>query len=229
MGELAASLAHELNQPLAAILGNAETAQKILRRQAVDVEELRAICDDIVSEDHRATEIMRRMRAIVRKEPPAFALLDIGSVIGEVIRLVRADALLRQCRVSVEVAAGLPPVFGDRIELQQVILNLLVNAFDAMSHCPPNEREVSVRAALAGEGMVKVAVADRGTGVNAGDLERIFEAFHTSKREGLGIGLSISRTIVGMHRGRLWAENNRDRGATFSFAIPAAKAGREES
>ena len=136
MGELAASLAHELNQPLAAILGNAETAQKMLGRDNVDLAELRAICDDIVDEDHRATEVMRRMRALVSKEPPTLAPLDVQSVIGDVVRLLHGNAVLRQCRVLVEAAPGLPPVMGDRIELQQVVLNLLVNAFDAMSNCP---------------------------------------------------------------------------------------------
>lgn len=147
MGELAASLAHELNQPLAAILGNAETAQIMLGRDNVDLAELRAICDDIVGEDHRATEVMRRMRALVSKQPPTLAPLDLQSVIGDVVRLVHGNAVLRQCRVLVEAAPSLPPVMGDRIELQQVVLNLLVNAFDAMGNCQADEREVSVRAA----------------------------------------------------------------------------------
>jgi PAS domain S-box-containing protein len=223
MGELAASLAHELNQPLAAILGNAEVAERMLRRENVDLTELRAICRDIVSEDHRATEVIRRMRSLVGKEPPALAPLDIGSVIFEVVRLTHSDAVLRQSRVAVDVAPDLPPVLGDRIELQQVVLNLLVNALDAMNDCPTPERVVSVRAARDGRDTVQVAVRDRGTGVSTGDLERIFEPFHTTKRHGLGIGLSISRTIIAAHGGRLWAENNPDRGATFSFTVPVGE------
>ena len=224
MGELAASLAHELNQPLAAILGNAEVAQKMLGREPVDLDEVRSICRDIVGEDHRATEVIRRMRSLVNKEPPSLEPLDVASVIGDVVQLVHADAVLRQCRVVVEVGPDLPPVLGDRIELQQVVLNLLVNAFDAMSNRPIHEREVSVRAVLGDKEWVKVAVRDNGSGVSAGDLERIFEPFHTTKREGLGIGLSISRSIVAVHGGRLWAENNPDRGATFFFTVPVGKA-----
>src|SRR5262249_27694407 len=135
MGQLAASLAHELNQPLAAILGNAEAAQKMLDRENVDLRELQAICGDIVGEAHRASEVIQRLRALASKEPPVLAPLDIGSLIDDVVQLVHADALLRQSRISVEVAPGLPPVLGDRIELQQVVLNLLVNAFDAMINC----------------------------------------------------------------------------------------------
>ena len=222
MGELAASLAHELNQPLAAILGNAETAQKMLGRDNVDLAELRAICDDIVDEDHRATEVMRRMRALVSKEPPSLAPLDVQSVIGDVVRLLHGSAVLRQCRMLFEAAPGLPPVMGDRIELQQVVLNLLVNAFDAMSGCPADEREASVRAVSNGESVVRVSVSDRGTGIPPGELERIFDPFHTTKKGGLGIGLSISRTIIASHGGHLWAENNPDGGATFFFTVPVA-------
>jgi PAS domain S-box-containing protein len=228
MGELAASLAHELNQPLAAILGNAETAQKILRRENVDLAELRAICGDIVSENHRATEVMRRMRALVSKQPPALAPQDIGTVIGDVARLVHADAVLRHCRVVVDVAPDLPPVMGDRVELQQVVLNLLMNAFDALGECPAHEREVSVRALRDGVQSVRVAVRDCGIGLADGALEQIFQPFHTTKREGLGIGLSISRAIIASHGGRLWAENNPDRGAMFSFTVPVAGAGTKQ-
>ena len=224
MGELAASLAHELNQPLAAILGNAEVAERMLRRETVDLSELRAICRDIVSEDHRATEVIRRMRALVGKEPPALAPLDIGSVIFEVARLTHSDAVLRQSRVSVDVAPDLPPVLGDRIELQQVVLNLLVNALDAMNDCPTAERVVSVRAARNGQDTVQVAVRDRGTGVGTGDLERIFEPFHTTKRHGLGIGLSISRTIIAAHRGRLCHLLLHDAGRRIEAAGPVASA-----
>jgi PAS domain S-box-containing protein len=228
MGELAASLAHELNQPLAAILGNAETAERMLRRDNVDFAELREICSDIVSENHRATEMMRRMRALVSKQPPTLARLDAGSLILDVVRLVHADAVLRQCRIAVDIAPGLPPVMGDRIELQQVVLNLLLNAFDAMGDFPAQEREVSVEAILNADSMVEVTVCDRGIGIAGGELERIFEPFHTTKREGLGMGLSICRTIIAIHGGRLWARNNPDRGATLSFTVPVAEAASEK-
>src|SRR5262249_8639274 len=155
MGELAASLAHELNQPLAAILGNAEVATKMLTRDAVDLEELRAICLDIASEDHRATEVIRRMRALVGKKPPALGPRDIGTLIFDVVRLVHSDAVLRQSRLSLDVTPDLPPVLGDRIGLQQVVLNLLVNALDAMEDCPATERLMSVQAVRDGPDAVR--------------------------------------------------------------------------
>jgi PAS domain S-box-containing protein len=220
MGELSASLAHELNQPLAAILSNAQTAQHLLASQPADLDEVREILDDVVADDKRASAVIRRLRALVRKEPPALAPLDLTSVIGDVVQLVHSDAVLRNSRVSVEVDPALPPVQGDRIELQQVALNLLVNAFDAMRDCPAHQRQVAVRAALDRADTVKVIVRDYGAGLGGGDLERVFQPFYTTKRDGLGMGLSISRTIIEAHGGRLWAENNPGRGATFCFTVP---------
>jgi PAS domain S-box-containing protein len=220
MGELAASLAHELNQPLTAILTNVQTAQHYLAAEPADLDEVREILRDVVDDDKRASEVIRRLRALVRKEPPALAPLDLASVIGDVVQLVHSDAVLRNSRVSVEVDPGLPPVQGDRIELQQVALNLLVNAFDAMKDRPAHQRQVAVRAALDRARMVKVMVRDYGAGLGADDLERVFQPFYTTKRDGLGMGLSISRTIIEAHGGRLWAESNPDGGATFCFTVP---------
>jgi PAS domain S-box-containing protein len=224
MGELAASLAHELAQPITAILSNAQSAQHVLATEPADLEEVREILKEVVEDDTRAGEVIRRLRALARKEQPAFAPLDLGSVIRDVVLLVHSDAVLRNSRVSVEVGPGLPPARGDRIELQQVALNLLMNAFDAMKDCPASERRVVFRAEPEGSRMVRVSVRDRGTGLSAESLERIFQPFYTTKREGLGMGLSISRTIVEAHGGRLWAENNPDRGATFYFTVPVAEA-----
>ncbi|MGH8681002.1 MAG: PAS domain S-box protein [Burkholderiales bacterium] len=224
MGELAASLAHELNQPLTAILSNVQTAQHFLASDPADLDEVREILKDVVADDKRASEVIRRLRALVRKEQPAFAPLDLGGVIGDVVLLLRSDAALRSSRVSVEADPGVPPVQGDRIELQQVALNLLVNAFDAMKDCPAHQRHVVVRATADGTRMVKVAVRDRGTGLGADDLERVFQPFYTTKREGLGMGLAISRAIIEAHGGRLWVENNPDRGATFYFTVPVGEA-----
>jgi two-component system sensor kinase FixL len=224
MGELAASLAHELNQPLTAILTNVQTAQHFLAAEPADLDEVREILRDVVDDDKRASEVIRRLRALVRKEPPALAPLDLSSVIGDVTLLVHSDALLRNSRVSVEVEPGLPPVQGDRIELQQVALNLLVNAFDAMKDRPAHQRQVAVRAALDRARMIKVMVRDYGTGLGADDIERVFQPFYTTKRDGLGMGLAISRTIIEAHGGRLWAENNPDGGATFCFTVPVVAA-----
>jgi PAS domain S-box-containing protein len=223
MGELAASLAHELNQPLTAILSNAQAAQRFLSANRVDVEEVREILSDIVQDDNRAGEVIRRMRALVKKEALEFSSLDLASVIREIMLLVHSDAVLRNVRVSVDVNADLPHVRGDKIELQQVLLNLLLNAFDAMKDCPLAKREVLVRAELNGGDLVRTSVTDRGTGLTSDKLGKIFQPFFTTKRDGLGMGLSISRSIIEAHGGRLWAENNADRGATFYFTVPVGK------
>ncbi len=194
----------------------------MLSRDGVDRPELMDICRDIVSANQRASDVVRHIRALSRKEKVDVEALDIESVIGGIVRLLHANALLRQSRVTLDVAAGLPPVAGHRIELQQVVLNLLLNAFDAVDPFPAERREIVVRARLAGQGAVVVAVSDRGTGIGSADLERIFAPFHTTKATGLGIGLSISRTIVCAHGGRLWAENNPGGGATFRFTLPIA-------
>ena len=224
MGELAASLAHELNQPLTAILSNAQAAQRFLANNRVDVEEVREILRDIVDDNNRASEVIRCMRALVRKEELEFNSLDLTGMIREIVLLVHSDAALRNVRVSCDFAARLPEVRGDKIQLQQVLLNLLLNAFDAMKDCSVEDREVSLRVE-GGAGMVEVSVSDHGTGLTSDKLDKIFQPFFTTKREGLGMGLSISRSIIEANGGRLWAENNNGRGATFHFTVPVAEEG----
>lgn len=221
MGELATSLAHELNQPLTAILSNVQAAQRFLAADAPDLGMVREILADVVQDDVRAGEVIHRMRALLRNERPNVRALDVGELLRDVASLVHSDAILRNNRVALDVTPGLRPVRGDRIQLQQVVLNLLLNAFDAMKDCPANERHVVVRAAPDGAHVLRIAVRDRGAGVSRDALERIFEPFYTTKPGGLGMGLSISRSIVDAHGGRLWAENNTERGATFSFTLPA--------
>jgi len=221
MGELTASLAHELNQPLAAILSNAQAAQRLLSVTPSDLEEIREILKDIVYDDNRAGQVIQRLRALVRKEPPALAALDLATTLREVVLLLHSDAILRSSQVVLTVAPGLPAVWGDRVALQQVALNLLLNAFEAMRDRPAEERHVSVCAQVDAAGMVKVAVHDRGVGL--GDkVDLVFQQFYTTKPDGLGMGLSISRSIVEAHGGRLWAENNPEGGATFYFTVPPA-------
>jgi two-component system, LuxR family, sensor kinase FixL len=215
MGELAASLAHELNQPLTAILSNAQAAQRFLAANPADVEELGEILKDIVQDDSRASEVIQRMRALVKKEELAFVSLDLAGVVRDVAALVHSDAILQGVRISLDLNSGLPPVRGDKVQLQQVVLNLLLNAFDAMKDCPANEREVKVQAETTEAGLLRLAVRDRGPGLRGDNLDKVFQPFYTTKREGLGMGLSISRSIIEAHGGRLWAENNPDRGATF--------------
>jgi PAS domain S-box-containing protein len=222
LGELAASLAHELNQPLTAILSNAQAAQRLLDVAPIDLAEIREILKDVVADDNRAGQVIQRLRALVKKQPPEFTALDLGALVREVIQLLHSDAILRASHVSLTVAPGIGQIWGDRVELQQVALNLLLNAFEASKDSPVEERQVVVRVEADGPRMVKVTVRDRGTGMGE-EIERVFRPFYTTKPDGLGMGLSISRSIVEAHGGRLWAENNADRGATFSFSIPAAR------
>ena len=221
MGELAASLAHELNQPLTAILSNAQAAHRFLNAKPADLKEVQEILEDIVSDNNRAGEVIRRMRALVKKEELEFAPIHIASVIGEVVQLLHSDEILHNIHVELDCQDGLPNVRGNRVQLQQVILNLLMNAFDAMKDAPAAERKVVVRAQAKDAGIVEISVRDRGTGLTGDSLSKIFQPFYTTKREGLGMGLPISRSILEAHGGRLWAENNADRGATFHFTVLA--------
>ena len=223
MGELAASLAHELNQPLTAILSNAQAALRFMNRKPADLEEVREILLDIVKDNSRAGEVIRRMRALVKKEELEFAPLDLASLIRDVVMLVHSDAILQNVQIALELDDNLPPVRGDRVQLQQVLLNILLNAFDAMKECPSGKREVVLAAKIHDPDVIQIAVSDRGTGLTVDKLDKIFQPFYTTKGEGLGMGLSICRSIIESHGGRLWAENNADRGATFYFTVQVEK------
>ncbi|XYI03012.1 ATP-binding protein [Sorangium sp. So ce1128] len=220
MSELAASLAHELSQPLAAMLSNAQAAERLLAHAPPDVAEARAALADIMADDRRAGQVIQRMRAMLRKGELSAAALDLDELIREVVRLMASAALLAGTTVRIELAPGLPRVRGDGIQLQQVLLNLLVNALDAVARRPPEARLVVVRTRRADGGRVELSVADSGEGIPPADLERVFEPFFTSKSQGLGVGLAISRSIVEAHGGRLWAECGPGEGATFRCALP---------
>lgn len=224
MGELAASLAHELNQPLTAILSNAQAAQRFLDINPVNLDEVREILTDIVADNTRASEVIRKMRTLVRKEPFAFSAIDLSTIIREVQTLLHSDAVLRNVEVQSIDGYQVPLVRGDKIPLQQVLLNLFLNAFDAVKDSPVGARDVAVRIRADDPGMVEVAVADNGHGLSGDMLDKIFEPFVTTKREGMGMGLCISRAIVEAHGGRLWAENNDGPGATFYFTVPVLDA-----
>ncbi|MGH7930661.1 MAG: PAS domain-containing sensor histidine kinase, partial [Candidatus Binatia bacterium] len=190
MGELAASLAHELNQPLTAILSNAQAALRFLGSKPAQLEEVREILQDIVKDNSRAGEIIRRMRALVKKEKLEFASLDIAALLRDVLALVHSDTILHNVRISLEIENALPPVQGDRVQLQQVVLNILLNAFEAMKECPVREREVELRTERDSRNFIKVTVSDHGVGLTGDKLDKIFQPFYTTKREGLGMGLS---------------------------------------
>jgi C4-dicarboxylate-specific signal transduction histidine kinase len=224
MGELTASLAHELNQPLTAILSNAQAAQRILASDKSDLVDIRDILGDIVEDDKRAGEVIHRLRGFLKKSNLELSTLDIGELVSQVARLVSSDAIIRNVAIRLELAPGLPPVCGDRVQLQQVILNLLMNGLDAMRESGEGERTLVLRTfRAASPASVVVAVEDSGVGIDEADLEHVFHAFYTTKPEGLGMGLAIARSIVEAHGGRLEARNNPERGATFSFTLPAIK------
>jgi PAS domain S-box-containing protein len=219
MGELTASLTHELRQPLTAIRSNAEAARRLLERNPHDVETVREILEDIVQSDRHAAEVIRRMHSLIKREPADAVSVDAATSISNVVRLIKNDAVLRNIHLSLDLAPGLPPVSCNEIQLQQVVLNLLLNAFDAIATAATGDRRVLVRTELDDEGMIRVLVQDSGTGLRSGNLDAIFTPFYTTKREGLGVGLSISRSIVEAHGGRIWCANNPDRGATFYFTL----------
>lgn len=221
LGELAASLAHELNQPLTAILSNAQAAQRFLSARPADLEEIKEILQDIVADNIRAGDVIRRMHALVKKEHLSFTTLDLAAVIREVIQLIHSDAILRNVRLAFEAESKTTLARGDKVQLQQVVLNLLLNAFEAMKETPSPEREVMVRAHRNGAGTFEISVRDHGIGLTSDKVAKIFDPFYTTRRDGLGMGLAICRSIVEAHGGRLWAESNADRGATFYFTIPA--------
>ena len=222
MGQLASSLAHELNQPLGAILHNAEAAEILLQNGPPDIEEIRAILADIRQDDQRAGAIIDRMRTLVRHRQFQGSPLNMNTLTGEVVTLVRPDAERRNTKVTWEPAPTAAPVFGDHVELQQVILNLLLNAMDAMNDCPAEARRVYVRVSLVAA-QVEVAVSDAGHGISEENLTRLFAPFFTTKPTGLGMGLAISQTIIVAHKGRLTAENNANGGATFRVTLPMAE------
>jgi two-component system sensor kinase FixL len=219
MGELTASLAHELNQPLTAILSNAQAAQRYLVANPADLKTVQEILGDIIEDNKRASEVIRRLRALVRKEPRDYSALDLADVLRNAVLLVQSDAVLHNVGVSFLCSQAPHHAWGDKVQLTQVVLNLLLNAFDSMKDSPADERRVVVRLEQDGDHLEKVTVSDRGHGLSGDNLEKIFEPFYTTKRDGMGMGLTISRSIIEAHGGRLWAENNPDGGAMFYFTV----------
>jgi C4-dicarboxylate-specific signal transduction histidine kinase len=224
LGELSGALAHELQQPLTAILTNAQTALRLLGRDPADLEEVRSILADIAEDDKRAGEVIRGLRALLRKDEVQCLPLDLNGVALDVLRLLRSDLSNRGVSVTTQLAAELPLVEGDRIQLQQVLLNLIMNGCEAMDGIP-TDRLLTLQTRVTLDGQVEVLVADRGSGIPPEDLERIFEPFVSTKPEGMGLGLAVCRTIVAAHHGRLWATNNVDRGASVHFTLAAKKPG----
>jgi two-component system sensor kinase FixL len=224
LGELSSSLAHELTHPITAILSNAQAAQRFLGTDEVDLSEVREILNDIVSEDQRAGEVIHRLRRLLRKgEPPKHCDdVDLNEVIGDVLKVMRSDLINQNVTVHTDLAQNLPRVTGDRVQLQQVVLNMVLNACEAMADCDSSERQLLI-ASKSENGIVRVSVTDRGGGILKEKLEHVFERFFTTKKQGMGLGLSICRTIIDAHRGKIWATNNAGPGATFHFSLPIVR------
>lgn len=218
LGELTASIAHEVNQPLGAIVNNANAGLRWLA--ANNLEEARASLLSAVADGHRASEILARIREMVRKAPPQKEPVDINDAIGEVVRLAKGQAERCETAIESELCEEAPRVEADRVQIQQVTLNLLVNAFEAMAATPPSLRRVRVTSRLIDGGTLEVCVSDQGAGVDPARLDRLFDAFYTTKPTGLGMGLAICRAIVEDHRGQIRATVNPDRGTTLHFTLP---------
>jgi signal transduction histidine kinase len=222
VGELTASITHEINQPLGAILSNAETAEILLQSKQPRLEEVQQILADIRKDDLRASEVIRRMRELLRKRALELKPIDLNAIISAVLRLVAGEMHRRGVQIEKHLADTLPVVRGDVIHLQQVLLNLILNGMEAMSESAESNRRLTMRTAYDGKGNVEVAVEDSGHGIPPERLPRLFNSFFTTKTHGMGLGLSIVRSIVEAHGGRIWAENNSSGGACFRFTLPVS-------
>jgi len=222
LGTLSSSLTHELGQPLAAILLNAETGELLLDRPNPDLKELRHILADISRDDRRAGEVIDGLRKFLKSRELEFDKILVGALVQDVATLLRSDAIVRNIQLDCASDPVLPSLRGDKVHLSQVLINLLMNAMDAVADQPAGRRSVSLRVASDGEGHIEFLVRDSGPGIDAAALPRIFDPFFTTKPSGMGMGLSVSRSIVLAHRGKLWAENSPDGGAIFTVRLPTA-------
>ena len=219
-GQLAASLAHELNQPLAAIRCNADTARRLLAADPPDMAEAREALADIADDSERAGAVIQRVRALFKKTDADRSVIQINDLILDTLDLLRSELVLKSVTAQAHLEPELPKVLGNRIELQQVLLNLLSNAMDAVSACDPGLRQLSIATGREGAGAIRISVSDSGPGIQVEPISRLFEPFFTTKAHGIGIGLSISQSIIEAHRGNLEAVNNPDRGATWRITLP---------
>jgi C4-dicarboxylate-specific signal transduction histidine kinase len=217
---LTATIAHEINQPLTAILSNAQAGLANLARGNAPLDEIRAILEAVVRDDKRAAETIRTMRAFLRQEENGRSRIDLAAALHDVLGLLAAELGRKGVHIEAHLEAGCW-VSADKTQIEQVALNLLLNAAQAMEGCPPEERLISLRAGRAGEGRIAVEVSDSGAGINADDLQAVFEPFWTTRKEGLGLGLVICRSIVEAHGGEIRAKPNAERGMTFRFELPA--------
>ncbi|GAB4394395.1 MAG: ATP-binding protein [Kiloniellaceae bacterium] len=223
LGELTASIAHEVNQPLTAVVTNGDACLRWIRRTPPDLSEAGACIEEIISEGRRAGEVIKRLRALATKSEPQFMLIDPGTILLEAAELLQREALDHGVEIRLDIAPRLPKIRADRIQLQQVLINLAINGIQAMERTPPGHRELLLTAGGAEGAWVDLAVCDHGTGISETAMDCLFDPFYTTKPEGMGMGLSISRTIVETLGGRIRAENNQQRGATIRVALPVAE------
>jgi C4-dicarboxylate-specific signal transduction histidine kinase len=225
MGELTASIAHEVNQPLTAVVNNANASISLLPNDVPNLEEIREALTEIIDDANRASDVIARVRLLVKKTPAEKSLLDLKDVIQDVLALARYESTTRRITIQTDQSKDLPTISGDRVQLQQVLLNLVVNGMDAMNQVEEAKRVIIIcvrRETQDGMPAVLLSVQDAGTGFKPGEMDRLFEAFYTTKPNGIGMGLAISHSIIEAHGGRLWAEPNQGAGATFKFSLPAA-------
>ena len=220
MGEMSASIAHELNQPLAGILSNAAAGQRFIDRGDVDLREIREVLGDIIADGRRASDVIRGIRGMVKKEKMARRSVDLNEVVTDALRMASPDALLHSCQLETSLDPNLPAIQGNPVQLQQVLLNLAINAFDAMREIPTSKRKVVIATQSSGDGTVRTSVRDYGVGVSEEMQNRLFDPFFSTKTEGLGMGLAIVRSIVESHGGTITAENADGGGTRFEFVVP---------
>jgi PAS domain S-box-containing protein len=221
IGQLVASIAHEVSQPLAAVIANAQACLRWLDRETPDLDAARRSVEWVIDDSNRASDVIQRVRALAKKTSVEKAPLDINNVVREVIALVQRELIGHQVSLQTELAPALPMTLGDRVQLQQVIINLVMNGIEAMQPVTDRPRELVIRSRHDEPQEVLVSVTDCGGGISAENTDRLFNAFFTTKSSGMGMGLSICRSIVEAHGGRLWATANLPHGATFQFALPA--------
>jgi two-component system sensor kinase FixL len=220
IGEMSASIAHELNQPLSGIISNAAAGQRFIDRGNVDLQEIWDVLGDISADARRASDVVRGIRGMIKKEQTARHRINLNDVVTNVAQMIRADALLHLSELKISLEANLPMVEVDPVQIQQVLINLVVNAFDAMRETPESKRKVEITTQQSGDRAVRVSVRDYGVGISEETKSRLFEQFFTTKRDGLGMGLSIVRSIVEAHAGTIEAENAEGGGARFHFTLP---------
>jgi C4-dicarboxylate-specific signal transduction histidine kinase len=224
LGELSGALAHELSQPLTAILSNAQAARRMLARDPVDLGEIDEILADIASADQRAGEVIRRLRAMFKRGESNRQLLDLNEITREALDFARTDLLTRHVQVTTRLAPDLAKIRGDSVQIQQVLLNLIVNGCEAMVGNDPSDRTLIVETAVVDRDTVAISVLDNGSGIRTDILDQVFEPFVTTKQGGLGLGLTICRSIATAHGGQLWAGNNETRGSAFRLLLPRGDA-----